>query len=195
MGEEFDEAKAKIEKLIRKGTKSICSWVCYSPSRLVFSNGNGTAHGRGLTVRRRGRWKWRTVVGYGAAVLLKIPFKALNLDVRRLIGFPMASASDHEYISDLLRRTTEKSLRNVLVACENAFGIVESSFGAAMQSFHRKEYDDMLKLEQVAPRAQASCETSFTAPPSPPNPLLERNREMRILITMAIVSGKEILKF
>ncbi|KAB5553263.1 hypothetical protein DKX38_010574 [Salix brachista] len=67
MGEEFDEAKAKIEKLkadlklktdladnlrkahgeqlIRKGTKSICSRVCYSPSRLVFSNGNGTAHG------------------------------------------------------------------------------------------------------------------------------------------------------
>ncbi|KAJ6681848.1 hypothetical protein OIU74_020168 [Salix koriyanagi] len=90
MGEEFDEAKAKIEKLkadlklktdladnlrkahgeqlIRKGTKSICSRVCYSPSRLVFSNGNGTTHGRGLTVRRRGRWKWRTVMGYRAAV-------------------------------------------------------------------------------------------------------------------------------
>uniref|UniRef100_A0A6N2LUH1 Pectinesterase inhibitor domain-containing protein n=1 Tax=Salix viminalis TaxID=40686 RepID=A0A6N2LUH1_SALVM len=104
------------------------------------------------------------------------------------------ATSTHEYISDLLRRTTEKSLRNVLVACENAFGIVESSFGAAMQSFHRKEYEDMLKLEHVAPRAQASCETSFTAPPSPPNPLAERNREMRILITMAIVSGKAILK-
>ncbi|KAL9392947.1 hypothetical protein Peur_012232 [Populus x canadensis] len=104
------------------------------------------------------------------------------------------ATNTYEYILGLLKNTTDQSLRNVLVACENAFGIVKSSFGAALQSFNRKDYDDMFKLERVAPRAQASCETSFTAPPSPPNPLAERNREMRILITMAIASGKEILK-
>ncbi|KAG6773060.1 hypothetical protein POTOM_020314 [Populus tomentosa] len=104
------------------------------------------------------------------------------------------ATNTYEYILDLLRNTTDQSLRNVLVACENAFGIVKSSFGDALQSFNRKDYDDMFKLERGAPRAQASCETSFIAPPSPPNPLAERNREMRILITMAIVSGKEILK-
>ncbi|KAJ6928541.1 hypothetical protein NC652_012612 [Populus alba x Populus x berolinensis] len=104
------------------------------------------------------------------------------------------ATNTYEYILDLLRNTTDQSLRNVLVACENAFGIVKSSFGDALQSFNRKDYDDMFKLERDAPRAQASCETSFIAPPSPPNPLAERNREMRILITMAIVSGKEILK-
>jgi len=104
------------------------------------------------------------------------------------------ATNTYEYILGLLKNTTDQSLRNVLVACENAFGIVKSSFGAALQSFDRKDYDDMFKLERVAPRAQASCETSFTAPPSPPNPLAERNREMRILITMAIASGKEILK-
>jgi pectinesterase inhibitor-like protein len=104
------------------------------------------------------------------------------------------ATNTYEYILGLLKNTTDQPLRNVLVACENAFGIVKSSFGAALQSFNRKDYDDMFKLERVAPRAQASCETSVTAPPSPPNPLAERNREMRILITMAIASGKEILK-
>ncbi|KAJ6380414.1 hypothetical protein OIU76_016975 [Salix suchowensis] len=45
--------------------------------------------------------------------------------------------------------------------------------------------------EHDIPRTQANCEARLSTPPTP-NPLADRNRQMRMLIAMALVSGHEI---
>ncbi|XP_017628766.1 uncharacterized protein LOC108471700 [Gossypium arboreum] len=50
----------------------------------------------------------------------------------------------------------------------------------------------MLDSERRSPRAQENCITIFSTPPTPPNPVADRNRQMRILIAMTIVTGMEL---
>ncbi|KAK9292745.1 hypothetical protein L1049_020725 [Liquidambar formosana] len=67
------------------------------------------------------------------------------------------------------------------------------SFQQASQAFDAGDYRSVYKDEQGTPRAAAGCVTIFETPPQPPNPLNERNREMRILITMAVISAYNLI--
>lgn len=101
----------------------------------------------------------------------------------------------HNIVVQLLSTVTDQPTRNALIACENAYNVVTLSFQDASADFNGRDYDSMLKSEDIAPRAQASCEISFVTPPSPADPLKEINRQMRILVAMAMVSGHELLGY
>lgn len=102
------------------------------------------------------------------------------------------ATNTHEFITQLLRKETNAAVKNALVACENAYRLVLSSFQDAIPKFFRKNYQDVYDSIQGAPRAQASCDTSFQIPPNPKNPLTDRNREMRILIAMSLVTSHDL---
>lgn len=93
------------------------------------------------------------------------------------------------FIENLLKNTTNPGVKNALIVCEKGYKIVEQSFQEASREFEAKDYENMERSEQGTPRAQGSCVTSFEIPPFPSNPLVERNRQMRILIAMALVTA------
>ncbi|XP_062145871.1 uncharacterized protein LOC133853862 [Alnus glutinosa] len=97
-----------------------------------------------------------------------------------------------DFIRNLVANATDEGLMNALVECENAYRLVAGSFQNAFVSFTQKDYDGVLVYERGTPRVQASCATTFDTPPNPFNPLVDRNRQMRILITMAVVSATEL---
>ena len=102
------------------------------------------------------------------------------------------ATNTHAFILNLLGETTEPALKNALTECENAYKIVGDSFQRALVSFNNKDYDGMRDAERDTPRAEASCTTTFNTPPNPVNPLDDRNRQMRILIAMAVVTASEL---
>ncbi|KAK8329238.1 hypothetical protein V6Z11_A11G304700 [Gossypium hirsutum] len=66
------------------------------------------------------------------------------------------------------------------------------NFNEATMLFFEGDYGSMLDSERRSPRAQESCITIFSTPPTPPNPVADRNRQMRILIAMTVVTGMEL---
>ncbi|KAJ6876573.1 hypothetical protein NC651_029538 [Populus alba x Populus x berolinensis] len=101
------------------------------------------------------------------------------------------ASNTYDYIVLLVKNTTNPSTKGAYMACESAYGTVKSSFQTGLQYFNRKDYAAMLEVEHDIPRTQANCEARLSTPPTP-NPLADRNRQMRMLITMALVTGHEI---
>jgi pectinesterase inhibitor-like protein len=101
-----------------------------------------------------------------------------------------------DFIRHLLGNMTtdddDVALKNALTECENAYKVLAGSFQNAFLFFNYKDYDSVLFVERGTPRVQASCTSTFNTPPNPFNPLDERNRQMRILITMAVVAATEL---
>jgi len=97
-----------------------------------------------------------------------------------------------KYITDELipKEKDPTQLHNYQI-CATAYGILKKSFDLAYDAFNKGDYQGMENYERITPRAIASCVTTFrVAPPT----LDERNREMRILLTMAVVTGSLLLK-
>ncbi|MFQ6635188.1 hypothetical protein Gotur_010621 [Gossypium turneri] len=102
------------------------------------------------------------------------------------------STNTHSFIFGLLSNTTDPVKKNALTTCENAYRLVTSNFNEATMHFFEGDYGSMLDSERRSPRAQESCIAIFSTPPTPPNPVADRNRQMRILIAMAVVTGMEL---
>ncbi|XWS58180.1 hypothetical protein CRYUN_Cryun08bG0012700 [Craigia yunnanensis] len=102
------------------------------------------------------------------------------------------ATNTHSFIVGLLKNQNDPAEKNALITCENAYRLVMGSFSQAAVYFFEKDYNSMLQSEKQAPRAQASCTTIFNAPPNPPNPVGDRNRQMRILIAMTIAAGNDL---
>ena len=102
------------------------------------------------------------------------------------------ATNTHSFIVGLLKNPNDPAEKNALITCKNAYRLVMSSFSQAVVSFFEKDYTSMLQSEKPAPRAQASCTTIFNTPPHPPNPVGDRNRQMRILIAMALAAGNDL---
>jgi len=99
-----------------------------------------------------------------------------------------------EFIRGLIPKEHDPAQLNHLTVCDNAYAIVKQSFDQAYDAFNHGDYRGMQSYERITPRALASCVTIFEVPPTTnENPLNERNREMRILLTMAIVTGSLIV--
>ncbi|KAM1442589.1 hypothetical protein ACFXTO_010558 [Malus domestica] len=123
--------------------------------------------------------------------------KSPNSDIVALTQITIERATDnatktHDFIRQLLDNTTDIAFKNALTACENGYLVVMESFDSAALSFFQKDYDSVEKAERVTPRAEASCEESLSTQPNTQNPLNDRNRQMRILIAMALVSAHEL---
>ncbi|XVF06064.1 hypothetical protein REPUB_Repub06bG0016300 [Reevesia pubescens] len=102
------------------------------------------------------------------------------------------ATNTHSFIVGLLGSANDPAEKNALTTCENAYRLVMSSFQQAAVSFFEKDYAAMLQAERPAPRAQSSCIDIFNTPPNPPNPVENRNRQMRILIAMAVAAGIDL---
>ncbi|XP_022156377.1 uncharacterized protein LOC111023283 [Momordica charantia] len=96
------------------------------------------------------------------------------------------------YITKLLAFVSDPALKNNLIVCENAYDIMNKAFLEGIKYFFQRDYRSMVNAERIAPRAEASCSVIFGTPPERSSPLVERNREMRILIAMALVSASYI---
>ncbi|XP_002512076.2 uncharacterized protein LOC8264712, partial [Ricinus communis] len=95
------------------------------------------------------------------------------------------------FILQLLKNATDEGLENALNVCENGYSIVVQSFQDASKYFNQKDYRSMIQSERITPRAQGSSSTSFSIPSFPVNPLVDRNRQMRIITAMALVTGSQ----
>lgn len=90
----------------------------------------------------------------------------------------------------------DESELNYYKVCENAYLTIKQSFDQAFDAFIKGDYTLMASDQRITPRVQANCVTIFTMSSVSENPLgslNERNREMRILITMAIITASFIV--
>ncbi|KAG6599173.1 Pectinesterase inhibitor, partial [Cucurbita argyrosperma subsp. sororia] len=97
------------------------------------------------------------------------------------------------YIQELLPTIIDLKLKNNLIICENAYKTVDEALQEGIGLFFKRDYRGMLIAVKIAPRAQASCDMIFSTPLEKRGLLEERNREVRILVAMAIVCGSIIV--
>ncbi|XP_021281607.1 uncharacterized protein LOC110414636 [Herrania umbratica] len=100
----------------------------------------------------------------------------------------------HSFIALLLKKATDPAEKEALTTCEDAYRLVMGGFQEAAAVFFLKDYDSMLLSMRPAPRAQAGCTAIFNTPPNPASPVGDRNRQMRILIAMAIAAGTDLTR-
>lgn len=98
------------------------------------------------------------------------------------------ATNTHVFILKLVDTVPPGPVKTVLDECVNAYSVVSNQFQQGLLQFEQGKYQDALDTERITPRAQSSCSSTFSTPPYPKNPLVERNREMRILIAMAITT-------
>ncbi|XVE63021.1 hypothetical protein DITRI_Ditri06bG0166100 [Diplodiscus trichospermus] len=120
-----------------------------------------------------------------------------SADIRALTQITVEQSSSnatntHSFITDLLERTTDPAEKNALITCENAYHQLIDGFSQATLAFFQQDFDSMLEAERRLPRALASCTDIFNTPPNPPNPIGDRNKQMRILTAMAIAAGTDL---
>lgn len=91
------------------------------------------------------------------------------------------------YILKELEKPTDKATKNALSECKDAYDLIVSQFQQGYSAFMGSKYQDTYFYDQKAEAPRKSCETTFKIPPVPPVDLMaERNRQMGILITMAL---------
>ncbi|KAK9920032.1 hypothetical protein M0R45_028598 [Rubus argutus] len=125
--------------------------------------------------------------------------KSQHDDIVALTQITVEQATDHattthEFIRETLEKTRDPALKNDLTECENAYREITQSFYSAAVSFFDKDYSSVEKDERATPRLEASCDQTLQTPPKKQHILDERNREMRILITMSLISVQELLR-
>lgn len=125
--------------------------------------------------------------------------KSPDSDIVALTQITIERATDNatktlDFVRQLLQKATmSPAQKEALIACENAYVIVSQSFYEAAVEFFQKDYEDVANSESITPRAEDSCQQSINTLPSDQNPLVDRNRQMRILIAMSVVSVQELL--
>ncbi|GAB2215147.1 hypothetical protein Droror1_Dr00019524 [Drosera rotundifolia] len=94
-----------------------------------------------------------------------------------------------DFIHLLQLGNKDPDMGNKLSVCENVYSIVSAVFHEAKGDFDEQRFREMVEVERKSVRPQSSCITMFQSPPDLGNPLEVRNTQMRILITMAVVTG------
>lgn len=104
------------------------------------------------------------------------------------------ATNTHNYAAYLLHEAPEGPDKYALMACENAYAIAVRRFQEASDYFNSGDYQSVVDSERILPRALGSCTSYYVTPPYPPNPLADRNRMMRILIAMSLVTANYLLQ-
>ncbi|CAE5956968.1 unnamed protein product [Arabidopsis arenosa] len=92
------------------------------------------------------------------------------------------AANTYFFISTLLRNAGDE--RPDLQACAEAYAIVNSAFTNAVSFFKQAYYSKIVKIEKKVSTAVDICKTDFNVPGYKINPLVERNRQTKILVSM-----------
>lgn len=120
--------------------------------------------------------------------------KSPSADIKALTQISLQQSminatNTHDLTLTLLRQTPEGPDKYAMMACENAYGIFVLRLQEAIDYFNKGDYESVVDSERVLPRALGSCTSYYLTPPYPANPLADRNRMMRILMTMSIVTS------
>ncbi|KAF5739923.1 hypothetical protein HS088_TW12G01137 [Tripterygium wilfordii] len=103
------------------------------------------------------------------------------------------ASNTNTYIERLGRSTKPGALKNALIECNNVYNSIMQSFRNANMYYKQKNYNAMIMSESVTPRLIESCITCFLTPPlHPMGPLETMNRQMRMLCSMALVTGHQL---
>lgn len=94
------------------------------------------------------------------------------------------TTNTYQFIVELQASTTDPATGAALETCRIGCSQVRQAFMQAISYFNQRDYANMVEVERAAPRGEAFCR-----PPMPESPLVERKRELRILIAMAVVTG------
>ncbi|GKV01506.1 hypothetical protein SLEP1_g14056 [Rubroshorea leprosula] len=102
------------------------------------------------------------------------------------------ASNDFVYAKSILDRATDPHMIKVLTECVKDYQAIRGSFIKAMRSFMLRDYKGMLNYELPNSKSVALCQEGFSSAKPGPNPyivLIERNRQLRILIAMSVVTG------
>ncbi|CAK7340484.1 unnamed protein product [Dovyalis caffra] len=96
------------------------------------------------------------------------------------------------YTQRILDEATTPEVRKVLGECVKDYQLVVEGFQQASTAFAGKKYKDMVAKESATPAAISACERGMP-PAFPVNPyffLIERDKQLKVLISMSVVTGK-----
>lgn len=97
------------------------------------------------------------------------------------------------YAQSLLNDAATPEVKDILTECVKDYRTITNAFTLAFKAFGERNFKEMLVQESPAPKALGLCEGNISFEPGPPvNPffeLIEKNRQLRILIAMSLVSG------
>ncbi|GLT88448.1 hypothetical protein SLE2022_064750 [Rubroshorea leprosula] len=106
------------------------------------------------------------------------------------------ASNDFVYSQSIPENATDPHVKKVLTECVKDYNLIMQFFTQAMRSFAFRDYKGMLNYELPHSRLVAFCQEAFNyAKPGPVNItyLTERNRQLRILIAMSVVTGHYLL--
>ncbi|EOA38591.1 hypothetical protein CARUB_v10010434mg [Capsella rubella] len=103
----------------------------------------------------------------------------MNVTLREAERF---SANTYFFISTLLRDAGDE--REDLQMCADAYSIVNLAFTNAISFFNQAYYSKIVKVKNKVSTAVGICKTDFTVPGYEINPLIEKNRQTIILVSM-----------
>ncbi|CAA0182717.1 unnamed protein product [Arabidopsis thaliana] len=92
------------------------------------------------------------------------------------------AANTYFFISTLLRNAGDE--RPDLQACAEAYAIVNSAFTKAVTFFKQAYYSKIVNIEKKVSMAVDICKTDFNVLCYQINPLIEKNRQTKILLSM-----------
>ncbi|CAA7037073.1 unnamed protein product [Microthlaspi erraticum] len=124
---------------------------------------------------------------------LKAP--ATNLKDLTYIIFSIAieHASDtYIFIGNILRELTDHEERVGFNICLNVYSEETAIFLDVRNEFRHKDYERMILDISSTIEILKNCRVDFGIPPYMENPLIEKNRVMKILINMSTVSGRMV---
>ncbi|KAH0921100.1 hypothetical protein HID58_021118 [Brassica napus] len=97
------------------------------------------------------------------------------------------SAKTYFFISTLLRDAGDE--RSGLQKCADAYAIVNIAFTDAVSFFNKGLYGEILKLTGKLSKGVGICKTDFNVPGYHINPMVEKNRETKVLVAMEEIIG------
>ncbi|KAJ0237698.1 hypothetical protein HA466_0246270 [Hirschfeldia incana] len=112
----------------------------------------------------------------------------LNVTVTEAERF---SANTYFFISTLLRDAGDE--RSGLQKCAEAYEIANTAFTKIVSFFNQGLYGEILKLTGNVSKGVDLCKTDFNVPGYQINPMIEKNRETKVLVAMEKIIGHMVL--
>ncbi|ESQ35933.1 hypothetical protein EUTSA_v10009592mg [Eutrema salsugineum] len=109
-----------------------------------------------------------------------------------LISIEYASDT-YIFIGNIMRQRPGPEEWNHLDTCLAVYNQETNIFLNVRTEFFLDEYDRMIKDILSTTNILRRCRTDFPIPPNKNNPLIEKNRVMKILTTMSAVSGYMVI--
>ncbi|KAM7272989.1 hypothetical protein ACFE04_027653 [Oxalis oulophora] len=117
--------------------------------------------------------------------------KSPSTDIVGLARITIDQASENAtntlgYVNYRTRQVTDPQIKFLLSQCTYGYDEVRSSFTVASEFLNERQYSKVVGIERTAPYAIRNCLSAFA---TTTDPIGQRNTQMRILITMAIVTA------